>query len=255
MLGIILKDDKRYDYCENYLKNRGYTFCSPETPPQSLDFIIFPFMGVVDDSYDDSFFAALKSTTLIFSGIKNAELSEKCEKYGLEYHPIIEDRAVATKNAVPTSEGVIAYLITNRKKTIANSRVLIIGYGLCGSDLAKRMKALGADVHAVVRNREKESAAYTDSVTPMYLEEMFEKQPFDIIVNTVPEQILSNEMLDKTEKAVLIDIASKPYGFDINYAKKLNDKSALLPGIPGKHASQTAGEILGEYIYALFGRK
>jgi dipicolinate synthase subunit A len=247
-----MKDDARYAHCENYLKSRGHIFESAE----NLDFAIFPFMGVVDESvYDDDFFAALKSDAKIFSGVKSRYLSEKCEKYALEYHAIIEDRAVAIKNAVPTSEGVISYIIANRNETVAKSRVLVIGYGICGRDLSKRLKALGAEVYALVRNREKESVAYTDAVTPIYMKSFFDES-FDIIVNTVPQRLLTDEMLDKASSAMLIDIASKPYGFDIEYAKKLNEKSALLSGIPGKYAARTAGEILGEYVnHVLIGRQ
>ncbi|MCL2577964.1 MAG: hypothetical protein FWE27_07940 [Defluviitaleaceae bacterium] len=251
MNGMIIKDDARYDYCENFLKNCGHTF----NAAKNLNFVIFPFKGEVDLSkYDDSFFAELKKGTPIFSGVLNMALAYKCEKYGLEYHAMIEKRGVAIKNAVPTSEGVLTYLIANRNETIAGSRVLVVGYGICGSDLCKRLKALGADVYSLVRNREKESSAYTDGITPLYLPGIFEKTSFDIIINTVPERVLSNKMLSKTNGAILIDIASSPYGFDIGYAKKLNEKSAILPGLPGKFAAKTAGEILGEYInYILSG--
>lgn len=245
MHGIIIKDDKRYDYCETFLKNQGFSFGDGKP----LDFVIFPFMAQVDEkTYDDDFFAGLKKNALIFSGIRSAYLSDKCKKYGLEYHAVITAQSVAIKNAIPTSEGVIAYLVTNRVKTIANSRVLVVGYGICGKDLAGRLKALGANVYALVRNKEKEAAAYADNVTPLYMDMIFETAPFDIIINTVPATVFSNEMLEQTNGALMIDIASKPYGFDMEYAKKLNKKSALLPGIPGKHAVQTAGEILGEYI-------
>ena len=247
--GIILKDDARYIHTEYYLKSRGYIFTEANAPPGSLDFIVFPFMGEIDSSvYNDNYFAALKKEVLIFSGIKNVYLADKCAEYGLSYHIITEDRFVAVKNAVPTSEGVIAYLIANRINTLANSRALIIGYGVCGRDLGKRLKGLEAKVYALVRSQEKEYAAYADSVIPIYLEELLNKPAFDIIINTVPERVLSNEILGEIKGAILIDIASKPYGFDMEYAKKLNEKSALLPGIPGKYAVQSAGEILGEYI-------
>ena len=254
MNGIILKDDARYYHTENYLRNKGHVFHEVDTQPKNLDFVIFPFMEEIDRSiYNDNYFAALKNYSQIFSGIRNAYLAEKCTEHGLEYHVIMEDSGIALKNAVPTSEGVIAYLIMNRPYTVAFSRVLIIGYGVCGSDLSKRLKALGANVYALVRNRGKECAAYADFITPIYLDEFLEST-FDIIINTVPGHVLTNEMLEKTKGALLIDIASKPYGFDMEYAKTLNEKSALLPGIPGKYAVRTAGEIIGEYINHVLSR-
>ncbi|MCL2593858.1 MAG: NAD(P)-binding domain-containing protein, partial [Defluviitaleaceae bacterium] len=175
-------------------------------------------------------------------------LTNRCKEYGLKYYPMMEERGITIKNAIPTSEGVISYLIKNRIDTIANSKILVIGYGVCGSDLSKKLKALGANVYALVRNREKEATAYADSITPIYAERAFYKPNFDVIINTVPECVMTNEVLQKCKGTLFIDIASKPYGFDMEFAKKLNEKSALLPGIPGKYAVRTAGEILGEYI-------
>jgi len=230
------------------LEGCGHSFCATNVPPGELDFIIFPFKADIGISvYNDDFFATLNSSTLVFSGIRNAYVADRCAAHGLEYHVMMENNVVAAKNAVPTSEGVIAYIITNHINTLANSKVLVIGYGTCGSDLAKRLKALDADMYALVRNKEKEMLAWADSITPIYLDALFD-HPFDIVINTVPQRVLHNEMLDKIQGAILIDIASEPYGFDMEYAKKLNEKSALLPGIPGKYAVRTAGEILGEYI-------
>lgn len=248
MEGIILKDDIRYRHTQNYLEDKGYFFHAPHTWPGNLDFAIFPFKESVDEViYNDEYFADLSKNTPVFSGVRSNYLAEKCAKYDIKYHVMMEDKGTTIKNAIPTSEGVIAYLIHNLSHTIARSRILVIGYGVCGRDLALRLSSLGAKVFALVRNREKECAAQADSITPAYSGEL-SKLTFDAIVNTVPTCVLTDEMLEDTNGALLIDIASQPYGFNMELAKKLNSKSALLPGIPGKYAVKTAGEILGEYI-------
>ena len=255
MNGIILKDDARYDHVENFLRRKGYLFYEPHTRPENLDFIILPFKKELDKSiFDDEYFAALGKRASVFSGLRNTYVAEKCDKYGLSYHVIMEDRGIAVKNAVPTSEGVICYLIGNRDDTIANSRILVIGYGFCGCDLAKRLKSLGASVYALVRNREKECAAYADYVTPVYLEALNGLQ-YDVCINTVPGDVLTDGIIERAGGALFVDIASKP-GFNMELAKKYNERSAVLPGIPGKYAVRAAGEILGEYIhYILSGAK
>jgi len=248
MDGLILKDDARYQYTENYLQSKGHVFHTPDAKPQNLDFVIFPFKEAVDESiFNNGYFVALGNNALVFSGLRNDFLAEKCAAHDISYYVMMDDDGVKVKNAVPTSEGVIAYLVFNLGRTIANSRVLVIGYGVCGRDLSLRLTALGSNAHALVRNSEKACAAYADSVTPIYLNELHQLN-FDAIINTVPGCVLTDEMLGCVGGALLIDIASKPYGFNMCLAKKLNSKSALLPGIPGKYAAQTAGEILGEYI-------
>ena len=251
MLGMILIDDRRYIHTKNYLKASGHIFCEADTPPENLDFMIFPFADEIDESlYDDAYFAAAGKGTAVFSGIRKAYLEQMCLKHGLPYHVMMDDSEIARKNAVPTSEGVIAHLVTGRESTIAGSRVLVIGYGICGGDLARRLKALDADVYALVRNREKELSAKSDDITPIYLHGLFEHD-FDVIINTVPQTVLTDDMLRRLGGVLLVDIASKPYGFDIKLAQELNEKSVLLPGIPGKYAVKTSGEILGCYIDAI----
>lgn len=248
MRGIIIKDDKRYDYTESYLKEKGYILCDEDAPPKNLDFIIFPFLGAVDcATYDDSYFKALNSNTIIFSGVQNAYLSEICKRYDLRYYIMANAKSVQLKNAIPTSEGTIAHLITNRIDTVSGSRILVIGYGSCGSDLAKKLIGLGAHVSALIRNKEKENSARMDGVSPVYLDTISDVRNFDIVINTVPSRVLTNEMVDAM-KALIIDISSKPYGFN-------TDKATILPGIPGKYAIRTAGYILGEYIETILRGK
>ena len=242
--GRIVKDDPRYHFTQAYLEGKGHTF----QDDGALDFIIFPFKQPPDeDIYNDKFFQDLRKQTQIFSGLRSQYLTQQCHTHGLPYHVMMEDPGTTVRNAVPTSEGVIAYLIHHLGRTIAGSRILVVGYGVCGSDLARRLTALGATTSALVRNRSKACNAQADGVTPIYLAALAH-QKYHAIINTVPSTTLTNDVLGTLGTTLLIDIASAPYGFDIAYAQTLNPKSALLPAIPGKYAIQTAGDILGEYV-------
>jgi len=147
-----------------------------------------------------------------------------------------------------TSEGVISYIIANTDVTLAGSCALVIGYGVCGRDLCRRLKALDAGVCALVRRELKEAEAAADGIVPVYPADL-DTMSFDLIINTVPARVLGSERLARFKGALLIDIASAPYGFDMEFAKTLNCKSALMPGIPGKYATRRAGEILGKFVY------
>ena len=238
MNGLIIIDDKRYDYAKSYLKARGHSFA--DCPAEHLDFIIFPFKEKTDDSiFNAKYFGNLSPKTLIFSGVRQEYLEEQARAFGLNYHPILDDEAVRLKNAVPTSEGIISYIIANRNQTINGSRVLIIGYGVCGRDLGQRLGLLGAEVYAVDTSKKARAAAWADSAKNISMADIRELE-FDIVVNTA-QIILAREQIEKMGKALLINIASKPYGFD-------DKDSVFLPSIPGRYAIKTAGEILGEYI-------
>lgn len=58
---------------------------------------------------------------------------------------------------------------------------------------------------------------------------------FDVILNTIPAQVLTREVLDKTKTDVLvIDLASKPGGVDFEAARELNIKTIWALSLPGK---------------------
>ncbi len=249
MHGYFIKDDKRLHYAEEYLKDQGFTFAEALAAPEALDFIVFPLFGKVDTAeYNDSFFSRLKKEIIVFSGVSNDYLAGQCQTRGWPYYPIMIEEGIKAKNAIPTSEGVIAHLLYHRNKTIFGSSILVSGYGIVGSDLAGRLQALGAQVYALVRNSTKESYAWRGGITPVYLQDIG-KHRFDVVINTVPAEVFTNGMLDQLKGAMMVEIASAPYGFSMEYAKTLNPDSVLLPGIPGKLAVKSAGEILGQYIY------
>ena len=120
---------------------------------------------------------------------------------------------------------------------------------MCGRDLCRRLRALDAHVFALVRNDLREAEAVADGITPVYLENIGQAG-YDVIINTVPARILTNDKLAGYKGALLIDIASAPYGFDMEFAKQLHCNSALMPGIPGRYATKRAGEILGKFVYS-----
>ena len=86
MKGLILKDDRRYEYTEKYLETKGYIF-DENINPKSLDFIIFPFAKETEKSlYDDAYFKKLGEKVQIFSGVRSKHLTEKSEKHSLKYN-------------------------------------------------------------------------------------------------------------------------------------------------------------------------
>ena len=247
MKGFVVKDDVRYEYVQRFLAAKGHGICLRH-PPEELDFIIFPFMDKVDSTtYNESFFSNLRQTTHVFSGTHCTYLDKMCAKHGLQYHVMLEDVGVATKNAVATSEGVIAHIITDSDCILQGAEVLVVGYGKCGRDLARRLNALNANVCALVRNSEKEAMAWADGVKPIYLSQFNDKH-FDVVVNTIPNVVLAAETLEHRQNTLFLDIASKPYGFNMTQVRTVSAKSAILPGLPGKYAAKTSGQILGEYV-------
>ena len=74
-------------------------------------------------------------------------------------------------------------------------------------------------------------------------------QSFDIIINTVPYPVIPSSALNSTKKeAYISELASKPGGYDHEYARKIDRSSYILRGLPGICAPESAGAALGKCI-------
>jgi len=78
--------------------------------------------------------------------------------------------------------------------------------------------------------------------------EIFNKS--DIVINTIPSNIIPEEALNTDNKPYILDIASYPYGINEDIVKKYNDKInyKLYLAIPSKFAPKKASEILLEIL-------
>lgn len=161
-----------------------------------------------------------------------------------------KDDGYAILNAVPTAEGAISFAIENTPHTLFKSRVLVIGYGRTGKVLADRLKSLGCDLTVSARKQQDFALINALGIKYRNTETLDTDQlHYDIIFNTVDCFVL-NRNLNNLKDTLLIDLSSKG-GFDLEMAKTLGIKASKLPGIPGKTAPETAGEILADTVITL----
>lgn len=157
----------------------------------------------------------------------------------------------ALLNAVPTAEGAIKLAIENTDFTLWKSKILVIGFGRVGKILADRLQNLGAKVTVSARNPK--DFALLDALGFNYINtEGLNKSflDYDIIFNTIDAAALNDNALKNCACNLIIDLSSKG-GFDLNYAKSLGITALKPPGLPGKVAPKTAGEILAKTVTEL----
>ena len=158
----------------------------------------------------------------------------------------MEDEELALLNAIPTAEGAAQRAMELSRITIHGSSALIFGLGRCGSALARVLRGLGAAVTAAVRRKESAALAYSAGLGSCNLREAAEAAArSDFIFNTVPAPVLTALFLQQVKKgAIILDLASAPGGTDFAAASRLGLKAELLPGLPGRVAPETSGQIL-----------
>ncbi|MED4202569.1 dipicolinic acid synthetase subunit A [Neobacillus mesonae] len=189
----------------------------------------------------------------IYSGISNAFLNEIVKQSGRKLVQLFSRDDVAIYNSIPTVEGTIMMAIQHTDFTIHGSKVTILGLGRCGMSIARAFHSLGAKVKVGARKSEHLARITEMGLEPFSLSNIQkEVMATDILINTVPQQIVSAGVIAKLPPhTLIIDIASKPGGTDFRYAEKRGIKALLAPSLPGIVAPKTAGQILADVLTQL----
>ncbi|WP_251549163.1 dipicolinic acid synthetase subunit A [Neobacillus muris] len=189
----------------------------------------------------------------IYSGISNAYLNGIVKQSKRTLIQLFSRDDVAIYNSIPTVEGTIMMAIQHTDFTIHGSNLTVLGLGRCGMSIARAFHALGAKVKVGARKSEHLARITEMGVTPFHLSNIVnEVSDTDILINTIPCQIVSASVISKLPPhSLIIDIASKPGGTDFRYAEKRGIKALLAPSLPGIVAPKTAGQILADVLSQL----
>ena len=192
----------------------------------------------------------INAKVLIAGGI-TTEIYDLANDEYIEIIDIMKREELAVLNTIATAEGTIQIAIENTNKILHGSEVLILGFGRIGKVLARKMAGLSAKVTCAARKDEDLAwiQAYGHKATNINSIGENLKQ-FDLIINTVPYMILTQERLENVKKdSLLIDLASNPGGIDKKAAKDKNIKFIWALSLPGKVAPTTSAEFIKDTIY------
>ncbi|MFA7636435.1 MAG: dipicolinate synthase subunit DpsA [Monoglobales bacterium] len=192
----------------------------------------------------------LSSDHIIIGGKLSAPFVHICEEKGIRCIDYINREEFAVLNAVPTAEGALAIAMDELDRTIHGTKCLITGFGRIGKILAHILHSLGADLVCSARNHGDlawiESLGYK-SVHTGDLSNIAHEST--VIFNTVPVLIFDRDLLRNVRPGTLIiDLASKPGGVDLESAAQLGIKVIWALSIPGKAAPATAGKIIKDTV-------
>ena len=191
---------------------------------------------------------------LFVGGRITPKVKNLCGIYNISVTDYFEREELAVANAVPTAEGAIELAMNLLPVTVWRSKSLVLGFGRIGKILSSRLNALGAETY--VEARKFSDLAWIDAYgnTGIPLNNLKGSLPqFDVIYNTVPHEILTEDMLKLVRRdCLIIDLASAPGGVDIEKAARYGIKVVHALSLPGKVAPETAGEIIKDTILNIF---
>ena len=251
--------DERQKYMAQRLSESGlYTYQTNElTDFTGFDGVILPLPVSSDKKYIKgtdillrTFCENFDDGKVLFAGKISEDAGDILYSNGVTVYDYFKRPEFSRKNSVPTAHGVLQYVMQNSDRTINSLTVVTVGYGNCGRAICKAFKGLGAEVISVSRKYASLAEAESDGYKSILIKDIAKILPFaDVVINTVPAVILKQQIIDSIKSdAVIIDIASYPYGFDINYAESTGRKVNILPSLPGRFFPVTAGNIIADTI-------
>ena len=196
------------------------------------------------------FIPAIKEKHLIAGNIA-LTTKEELENNGVAFTDLLRREEFTVLNTIATAEGTIQIAMEETQRTVHGSNVLVMGFGRIGKVLAKMLNGIGAKVYCEARKNEDISWIKAYGYNPIHLNDLNQELgKFDIIINTIPFQILDEERLNLLNKDVLlIDLASNPGGVDRKVAKEKGIKVIWALSLPGKVAPLTSAEFIKETLY------
>ncbi len=221
------------------------------------DCVILPLPAERDGALNAPFAAApltaadvlgpVRAGTPVLAGQAGARLRALCAARGLPLRDYFLREDFTQQNAALTAASAAALLAARRP--LPGARVLITGFGRIGSRLAALLTGSGAAVTVAARAAAARAEAarmgcravpIAGAATPDY----------DFAVNTVPARIFGAAELAALGGAQCVELASAPYGFDLDAARALGREVTVAAGLPGRFAPDAAAAALRDACYA-----
>lgn len=246
-----------YGVINDRIKNISYTAASLKEAMERSNIIIGPIpfcrnkikisqLELYEDSDIEQFMGLLNRNHFVFGGVIPNKLTDYCLNYDIYCCDFMSIDGFALLNAIATAEGSIAEAISTSTINLHQSRCLVIGYGRCAQILARKLKAMDAEVCVAARRFDARALAKANGLDIISFDKLEDKIiNTDFIFNTVPAMILSKDKLIYVPShATIIDIASAPGGVDYEFAKEINICAKNCLSLPGKYAPKSSGEII-----------
>lgn len=183
-----------------------------------------------------------KGTKVFFCGPKGPQWVPE----GVEAIDLWKDEKLLLENAWLTAEGAVSAAMQAMTASVRESRFLVIGWGRIGRALTEILIGMSAQVTVASRTEKGRHQAMergADCVSTADLKQALRGK--QVIFSTPPVPVLEQAALEQIEKnALIIDLASPPYGVNLKAAESLGLRAWREPGLPGRYCPESAGEAL-----------
>lgn len=194
---------------------------------------------------------ALENKKTVISGKIIKEDRKVLEENNIKYIDLLESENFILENAKVTAESSIIPLINQTERRIENEKILVLGYGRIAKHLLKILKGFNPLLRCFARKEKYKEEMEKENIEYVYYKDIEEKLlDTTVVVNTVPENIVTKEMLKilENKNILYIELASKPYGIDINNLTYYDINFLLLNALPSKVMAKDAANLIKKEI-------
>ena len=268
---LIIGGDSRMDYLSEALSDDGYSvekFTDGEALKNAVDKCDAVVLGLPASKDDKTvnaqnlkenillkdLFKIIGKNQLLLAGKMSDSMKAVADVFGVRWVDYFMRDELEILNAIPTCEGAVQIAMEEMPITLFGSNVLITGFGKVAEPLSVMLRHLGANVTVCARRNAQRAKARTMGMRAVdfsYLSECVAES--DVVFNTVPSKIIGAASLIGAKNTLIIDLASKPGGVDMEKAKDEGVRVIWALGLPGKVAPVTSGNIIKETILNIFG--
>lgn len=230
--------DERSLCLRKFAQERGYVLSD-----QRADAVVLPLPRSKMSDLKRIYPAGQK----IICGQSEDALIRSAKENGWELMNVLEDEAFLRENAELTAEGALYYAMKGQKRALRKATCLVMGYGRIGKALQKRLESMGAEVIVAARKESSRKEAGEKSVDIDGMKKIIGQM--DFVFNTVPCILLGEKEVKQLKKDVLfMELASPPYGVDMEAAAAHSVSIRIEGSIPGRYCPMEAAGVWMDFI-------
>ncbi len=240
---IIDTEDTRMFYTLRYIREKGFDTLSLDNYDNKKP-AIYCYSPSKRFCCDE--LSAICNDSIMIAGALPSDQAAILISKNISYHNIILDEVFAVENCIQTAEAALMLLIRATNISIYDMNISVLGFGRLGKAVTNLLDRIGVNVAVHTSDYYERAAAHMTKCSVHDLNSSISDA--DVIINTIPAKVLSQEKLMNAKKSsYILDLASYSSvdNCDIS-ALGLSYDNAL--GLPGKHSPKSAGRILTDAI-------
>ena len=167
-------------------------------------------------------------------------------RWDLQYVNLWEDEALLQENAYLTAEAAVAMAMCHTRLKLEGLRCAVVGCGRIGRALTEILLNLGAQVLVISGKEAKRRMVRENGAETAAMEDVKRVLPGrKLIFSTPPALVIDRSVLAHVDvDAAIVDLASPPYGVDLDAARALNLHAWREPGLPGCYCPLSAARVI-----------